>query len=48
MGDFTKIEVGKIFPGPVPAIEGVQMELWHDMNDVDSDTGPQPGPIESI
>ena len=31
MGDFTKIEVGKIFPGPVPAIEGVQMELWHDM-----------------
>ncbi len=31
MGDFTKIEVGKIFPGPVPAIEGAQMELWHDM-----------------
>jgi hypothetical protein len=31
MGDFTKIEVSKIFPGPVPAIEGAQMELWHDM-----------------
>ena len=30
MVDFTKIEVGKLFPGSVPVHEGVQMELWHD------------------
>jgi len=30
MDDFTKIEVDKIFPGPVPDQEGVQIELWHD------------------
>jgi hypothetical protein len=30
MIDFTKIEVGKLFPGSVPVHEGVQMELWHD------------------
>jgi len=26
--DFTKLEVGKPFPGPVPMAEGVHMELW--------------------
>ena len=30
MDDFIKIEVDKIFPGPVPDQEGVQIELWHD------------------
>lgn len=30
MDDFIKIEVNKIFPGPVPDQEGVQIELWHD------------------
>jgi len=30
MDDFTKIEVDKIFPGPVPDQEGVQIELWYD------------------
>ncbi len=30
MGDLIKFEVGKIFPGPVPAQEGAQMELRHD------------------
>ncbi len=30
MGDLIKFEVGKIFPGPVPAQEDVQMELRHD------------------
>jgi hypothetical protein len=30
MDDFTKIEVDKIFPGPVPDQAGVQIELWHD------------------
>ncbi len=30
MGDLIKFEVGKIFPGPVPAQEGAQMELHHD------------------
>lgn len=27
---FTKFEVGKPFPGPVPAAEGAHMELWKD------------------
>ncbi len=30
MDDFIKIEVDKIFPGPVPDHEGVQIELWND------------------
>ena len=30
MDGFIKIEVGKIFPGPVPEQEGVQIELWYD------------------
>ncbi len=30
MDDFIRIEVDKIFPGPVPHQEGVQIELWHD------------------
>jgi len=30
MDDFTKIEVDKKFPRPVPDQEGVQIELWHD------------------
>jgi hypothetical protein len=30
MDDLIKIEVDKIFPGPVPDHEGVQIELWHD------------------
>ncbi len=30
MDDFIKIEVDKIFPGPVPDHEGVQIELWYD------------------
>jgi hypothetical protein len=30
MGDLIKFEVGKIFPGPVPAEKGAQMELRHD------------------
>ncbi len=30
MDDFIKIEVDKIFSGPVPDQEGVQIELWHD------------------
>lgn len=30
MDGFIKIEVDKIFPGPVPDQEGVQIELWQD------------------
>ncbi len=30
LDDVTKIEVDKIFPGPVPDQEGMQIELWHD------------------
>ena len=30
MDDFVKIEVDKIFPGPVPDQEGVLIELKHD------------------
>jgi hypothetical protein len=29
MDDFKKIEVDKIFPGPMPDQEGVQIKLWH-------------------
>jgi len=29
MDDFVKIEVDKIFPGPVPDQAGVQIKLWH-------------------
>jgi hypothetical protein len=31
MDDFIKIEVDRIFPGPVPAIEDAQIVLWQDM-----------------
>ena len=29
MDDIIKIEGGKVFPGPVPDQEGVQIKLWH-------------------
>ncbi len=49
MGDLIKFEVGKIFPGPVPAQEGAQMELRHDtLNSVDSDAGAKQGPTKSL
>ena len=48
MGDLIKFEVGKIFPGPVPAQEGAQMELRHDALTVDSDAGAKQGATKSL
>ena len=49
MDGFIKIEVDKIFPGPVPDQEGVQIELWQDkLTRVDSDAGAQQRSSESF
>ncbi len=48
MDDFVKIEVDKIFPGPVPDQAGVQIKLWHHKLTVDSGAGTRPRSTESF
>ncbi len=47
MDDFIKIEVDRIFSGPVPAIEDAQIVLWQDMLTM-SDAGRDQESVEII